>query len=511
MKNIFSILALWFCFTSVFGQIAIPDTIFIYETVTVYDTIVIRDTIRIKKTMDMPVLQPKSIDANNISTPPPATFSENRIILYARTLRSTSENNKYHKQKNIKTMKLNISSYLSGAILTAQSLSGLSAQESKPEDDLQWFPIQFSFVYPMTTQGNKTVNYQYSLSFNLLSGKVGAVTGVEFGGLLNHAEWTVQGVQFAGLANRTCELTGIQFGGLANTAHDVTGIQFGGLVNNAKTVTGIQFGGIANITETVLGGQFGGIANICHEATGAQFAGIANLSEYTKGAQFAGIANVSEKSEGAQFAGIANISKEVSGVSFGGILNRTGTLQGAQFGLINVIDTIENGVSIALINIVKKGFYREWSLNFADYLNVGLSYKMGIQKFYTILTAGANFMEDKLWVSGIGFGNRTVLNRRFDFQPEIVTYQYYPQNFKNIQQTSATHLKFGFICKLNDRFGLVVAPSLYFLNVDVGETMYKISPIPSVFEFETKNSGSEINSKHRHSFGAGICVGLILR
>jgi hypothetical protein len=337
---------------------------------------------------------------------------------------------------------------------------------------------------------------------------VGAVTGVEFGGFFNRAEQSVQGVQFAGLANRTCELNGIQFGGLANAAQNATGMQFGGLVNVSKTINGSQFGGIANFTESVLGAQFGGITNFCKDATGAQFAGIVNMSEHTKGAQFAGIANMTEKSDGAQFAGIANISKEVSGASFAGIFNRTGTLQGCQFGLVNVIDTIESGISIALVNIVKKGYYHEWSLSFADYLNVGVSYKMGIQKFYTIFTAGGNFLtKDKLWGYGVGFGNRTELNRRFDFQPEIVMYQYFPYNFKNIQQTSATHLKFGFICKLNERFGIVVAPSLYHLNAELTESTPKISPIQPFSKIETKKS----NPKFRHSFGAGISIGVVMR
>ncbi len=513
MRTIFLTFALWVCFLTVSGQVAVPDTIYIYEMVIVYDTIVIRDTVRFKRTMDMPMLQaidiipftdkfsakhrsdevvprpayddrlkpagisgtrynlvptstnPTSTNPTEKKSSPTATFSENSIILHE------NNNHQQKNQKEVKTMKMNLASNLSAIILTAQTMSGLLAQENKQEGDLKFFPMQFSFVYPMTTQGNQTVNYRYSLSFNLLSGKVGAVQGIEFGGLFNYAGQTVKGVQFAG---------------------------------------------ITNATESVLGVQFGGIANICKEATGGRFAGIANVSEHTKGAQFAGIANISEKSEGVQFAGIANISQEVSGVSFSGVLNRTGTLRGAQFGLVNVIDTIESGVSIALVNIVKKGFYREWSLTFADYQNVGLNFKMGTQKFYMVLSAGANFVEDKLWVYGFGLGHRTPINQRFDFQPEIVAYQYLPQDFKNIRNTSATHLKLGFICKLNNRLGLAVAPSLYYLNSEVSETKLKTSPIPPVFEFESSwnehgSNGEKNNHKYRHAFGAGISIGIIFR
>jgi hypothetical protein len=381
-------------------------------------------------------------------------------------------------------MKSNVVNFLSVAILAAQSLFGLSAQEVKPTEELPTFPMQASFIYPITTQGAQTVNYRYHLSFGLLSSKVGAVYGIGYSSLFNQVE------------------------------HDVIGIQFGGLCNVAQKLKGIQYGGLANISGDVTGIQFAGIANIADSVQGIQFGGIANLSNHKKGLQFGGIANITDKSEGLQFAGITNISDEASGISFAGIINRTGTLRGVQFGgIVNVIDTIESGVSVALINIVKKNFYNEWSLTFADYLNAGLSYKMGTQKFYTIFTAGAHFVESQVWTFGIkqvwafglGFGNCTPLNSRFDFQPEIVGYRYFPNDFKNIQTASSTHLKLGFVYKLNKKLGIVAAPSIYHFNChldDIWET-HKISPIK---EFYSKK-----HDNYLYTFGAGFSVGLVLR
>jgi hypothetical protein len=130
---------------------------------------------------------------------------------------------------------------------------------------------------------------------------------------------------------------------------------------------------------------------------------------------------------------------------------------------------------------------------------------MGTQKFYTIFTAGANFMEDNLWVYGFGFGNRTALGPHFDFQPEIVSYQYFPNNFRKVQNVSANHLKLGFVYKLNDRLGITVAPSVYhFYNDFSKNTNYlKISPFSPFYKHE--------NNNRLHSVGAGISVGLILR
>ena len=386
-------------------------------------------------------------------------------------------------------MKLNLVFFLSAVILTAQSV-GLSAQETKSAEDMTTLPMQLSIVYPMTTQGYKTIDYRYIISFNLFSGKVGAVTGVEFGGFLNDVRHDIIGVQFGGLGNFARTAIGVQFGGLGNISQNFTGVQFGGLGNLSQNFTGIQFGGIANISEN---------------AKGVQFGGLTNLSKHTKGAQISGVVNATEKSEGLQLAGVANVSEEVSGASISGVFNVTGTLRGFQLGVVNVIDTIESGLSVALVNIVRKGFYDEWSLTFADYLNVGLSYKMGTQKFYTIYTAGANFLEDRLWVFGIGFGNRTELSPRIDFQPEIVSYQYFPDDFKNVQNVTANHLKIGFVYKLNNKLGVTIAPSIYHLYNDLSKNQdkYKVSPFSPIYKHE--------NSKRLHSFGAGLSVGLSLR
>jgi len=527
MKKIAPAIALWICFISTSARphpIVLPsytsytDTIYIYETVIVYDTIVIRDTVRIKKMPEMPVVQPKSIDVYFFSHPT-ATFSENYII--------HNENSKVSiKQVKTKEMKLNILNYASAVILAAHTFSGISAQETTPtmdEEPLPIMPVQFSLAHPLTSMGDQTKDYRFHLSVNLFSGMVGAVTGVEYGCIVNHVERDITGAQFGGIGNRTCEMTGVQFGGIFNVSSTLKGVQFGGITNMTKdVVNGIQYAGIANICESVEGVQFAGIANLSESVDfGLQFGGISNVSQNVNGLQIGGIANAAESVTGMQFGGIGNVSREVTGMQFAGIFNRTETLRGFQFaGIINITDTIEKGASIALINIVKKGFYRAWELSFADYLNVGVSFKMGTKKFYTIFSTGAALMKDKLWVTGIGFGNRTSLGKHFDLQPEIIGYQYYPVDFKNIRNTHTTHLKFGFIYNLNNRFGISIAPSIYYFNTEIGrngterQDPYRISPISPFFEFETDEKHFHIHEEYRissmlHSFGAGISIGIL--
>ncbi len=511
---------------SAFGRLAGRDTIYVYETVIVYDTLVIHDTVRIGKALNAISAAPVE-KKSAFFTPPAATFSENGIILH--------ENKNQKKSKIMKLKNIQYASYLSAFIMTAQSMVDLSAQETQPDGDPKSFPAQMSIVYPMTTQGSRTVDYRYNFSFNLFSGKVGAVTGLEFGSFFNRVEKDMTGVQVSGLFNLTHDVVGLQFGGsgnasktvkgvqiggLGNVTGSVTGLQFGGIVNIGESAKGVQIGGIANITGDASGFQFGGIvnlteqntgiqiggvANVANEGKGFRFAGITNLSKKHQGAQLSGVANVAGESSGFQFAGVANVNDEVSGASIGGVFNRTGTLKGFQFGIVNVTDTIEKGFSMAIVNIVKKGFYVAWELSFADYMNAGLSCKAGIRKFYTIYSIGANFIEDKLWVAGIGFGNRTALGKRIDFQPEIMSYSYLPNDFKNVQSTWAAHLKLGFIYNISDKLGILVAPSIYQLSGDfeTGSDAYKVSSV-SPFWSHTGNS-------YKNSVGAGISVGLILR
>ena len=528
------------------------DTIYVYETVIVYDTLFLRDTIRIKKNNDLLIIETKISDSDFFSSDS-ATFSENSII---------SVNN-LHNKINLGIMDLNVklARYLSTAVLSLQSLTGLQGHvgaglapaqvdngqltieneewrmengegllviethapetNQKPRVDLPLMPAQFSIVYPMTTMGEQTKDYRFNFSFNMFSGMVGAIDGFEMGLFFNYVVHDVRGGQFAGFGNKTQDLQGIQFAGLGNFSDNVLGIQFGGIGNIAKEVKGIQFGGIGNMATEVegiqfagignvttgctKGIQFAGIANAATEVEGIQFAGISNMTtERCKGIQFAGIANVTDKMEGIQFAGIGNVSKEVTGMSFGGIFNLTGTLRGVQFGgIVNVIDTVESGISIAMLNLVKKNFYQEFALNSADYMHASFSYKMGMRKFYTIFTAGFNFTDDGQWATGFGFGHRTSLGGRFDFQPEVVGYQYFPYNFKYRQNLQATHLKLGFIFKLNDRFGISVAPSLYTSWAEKKDEIH-LNSIPGIINLQTW----QIGNNYDFSLGAGISVGL---
>ena len=359
-------------------------------------------------------------------------------------------------------------------------LTSMSAQQTS---ELENVPAQVSIVYPLGTNGKQSPYNTYNFSLNLLTGKIGGLRGMEISGLYGQVERNLLGVQVAGLGNVVGGgMNGMQISGLASIiGAGAKGMQVAGITNIIGTgMTGIQVSGITNI--------------VGDEMKGLQVSGIANI--------------VGDEVKGLQVAGLANVGgEEMKGVQIAGIYNRTKTMKGLQLSILSVNDTVDNGVSLSLINIVKKGAYKEWELSFSDYANVALSFKMGTQKFYTLYTAGVNFVEDDLWFLGIGFGNRTPIGKRFDFQPELVFNNYFPINFKDIQETSTTRLKLGFAYRVNEKFGLSLAPNVYVMNADKNSKpdsdFYKISPFNALYTHKSDNRLTAI--------GIGVSVGLSMR
>ena len=374
---------------------------------------------------------------------------------------------------------MNVKSILTGFFLLLCS-NFLAAQEN----EYRPFPVQFTFVYPLGTSGTNSINCTYNFSLNILIGHTGAINGAEIGGILN---------------SNLSQVSGLQIGGIGNiTPGNVKGMQSGGIVNISGNMNGVQLGGIVNIASgNIKGIQSGGVFNIAKQVNGIQSSGIVNVAAENKGLQIAGIANLSDSAT-VSVSGIANVNEgRLQGIQITGILNRTQTLNGVQIGLINVTDSIEKGLSIGLISIVKKGFYDELTFTVADYLNMGVSYKFGTSTFYTIYSAGMNFIEDQLWVAGFGFGHVSRINDRLGFQPEITGYGYFPMDFSRpVRDTYSTHLKFGLVRYFGRNLALSFSPSIYWAIKSSRETYtlygYEQSPIKPVVETNTKNRNSRV-------------------
>lgn len=136
---------------------------------------------------------------------------------------------------------------------------------------------QFTFAYPVGTNGKDAINQANKFSFNLLYGVNGGLDGLEIGGLANYNHGEVYGVQLAGIANINREFThGLMWSGCFNlTLDDARGVQFSDLNVATGDFTGLQ-AGVINYAGSLRGVQFG-VINIVGEDNGAVPIGLINV------------------------------------------------------------------------------------------------------------------------------------------------------------------------------------------------------------------------------------------
>jgi hypothetical protein len=255
--------------------------------------------------------------------------------------------------------------------------------------------------------------------------------------------------------------------------------------------------------ESMVGSQLAGLINVARkDATGAQVAGLVSSAGSIRGSQLSGLYNISEKTRGAQVAGLVNIASEVTGAQLSGIYNKAGKVRGVQIGLINLADSIDGGATVGLINIVKKGGYRNIEIAGADYMNMGVSFKSGTRKIYSIVSAGYNFTPESLLVYGLGIGRVIEISNNGVFTPELTWYSYSDTNFKNAGIAHATHLRLGLSRKVSEKMMVSIVPSIY---VSVKDRKDDTSGLKTstISPFSTK-----INSDNRVEFGFGLSAGI---
>ena len=340
--------------------------------------------------------------------------------------------------------------------LLLATFSSVFAQEA---DTTKTTPAQITFGYPVGSNGPESKDISNNISFNVLYGVNGGLTGFELGSLVNVINGDVLGCQIAGITNV------------------VDGPVIGG-----------QVAGIANvITDSLYGLQFAGIANISPESTtGAQISGIHNLTNgQLKGAQISGISNVVYgKVEGAQITGIHNLATDsITGAQIGGIFNQSlkatyGTqiglinssyfLSGFQLGLINVADS-STGVSVGLINIVKNGYHSvEFFANEVMYANAAI--KSGTNQFYNIYTAGYHPEKTNTFGFGIGFGSKLKLAKWLSISADLTVNHINELDKFDWKVNLLNRADLTFDLNLNKHISLIVGPSF---NAHVSELGYE--------------------------------------
>jgi hypothetical protein len=168
------------------------------------------------------------------------------------------------------TQLITLSLVLSAALLS----STIMAQET--EESLAQ-GSQFTFAYPLGTNGHDAINVANKFSFNMLYGANGGLDGLEIGGLVNYNHGEVRGVQLAGISNVNREYTnGLMWAACLNlTLDDARGVQLADLNVAKGDFNGVQ-AGVINYAGRLRGVQFG-VINIVGEDNGAIPIGLINV------------------------------------------------------------------------------------------------------------------------------------------------------------------------------------------------------------------------------------------
>ena len=245
--------------------------------------------------------------------------------------------------------------------------------------------------------------------------------------------------------------------------------------------TGFEFGSVYNVNLNHTSGfQFGGVVNYTNESrNAAQFAGVTNISRSGETPfQFAGVLNVADNVSGLQFAGVVNVAKEVRGV---------------QFGVINYADTC-SGVPIGIFNIVRHGGKQELEVGVSDAFNTYASFKLGVDRFYTIFSAGVNFLHsDPIYGVGMGFGTDIAWQQTgWAHQIEAIGY-YITEDGKFRSGTNVlAQLRLTFSKQIRPHFKLFAGPTLNltvsdYVNPETGGIGSSLKPY-SIFHTNEKTS-----------------------
>ncbi len=390
----------------------------------------------------------------------------------------------------MKTQKL--SSIIYVAFFLLFGFSGLSQETS----NLEKRKFQATLVYPIGSNGQHSKDIGNDFSYNIIAGHNGSVSVFELGGIYNVVSQDVRGAQISGFGNMV--------GG------NVNGFQLAGFLNTNKgRVRGTQIAGFSNlVAEDVRGAQVAGFMNGNKgNVKGTQVAGFLNLNTgNAEAVQLAGFANVTEGSTKSQISGFLNKADNLSGVQVAGFVNKAGAVKGVQLGVINVADSLATGAQIGLVNISKNGFI-SLGLESDDNLPYQITFRSGMDYFYTLLFAGVHADQD-YWAAGAGFGSRLFISpkKTFFFNPEFRWAQVVDGkiDYDKFSHLTKANINLGY--QFNRNFFITAGPTAnFFVTNDLDENGQPVLNLSDNLTIDAKNGGS------RQQFWIGYHVGMGFR
>ncbi|MCL2230458.1 MAG: caspase family protein [Treponema sp.] len=221
-----------------------------------------------------------------------------------------------------------------------------------------------------------------------------------------------------------------------------------GLVNlTTENLTGFQ-AAFFNMT----GGGFTGFQSGFINAVGLDFngfqSGFINSNGNTSGFQ-AGFVNTNFGNTNGFQAGFVNVSAKI--------------MTGIQVGFFNYAESYESGIPIGVINIIENGGYRSVEYSISNFSIFNLSFKLGLERFYTIFAASYEDAGDFTWENisvGLGFGSIIPLLGSFlCINPEFT--HFYPLS----QDTSYNYNTLGLYLGVAIwKFSIAIGPTLTWVH-----------------------------------------------
>ncbi|MCF8346703.1 MAG: hypothetical protein K9G38_05785 [Bacteroidales bacterium] len=358
-------------------------------------------------------------------------------------------------------------------------------------------PFQFTFfVPPFSSNGLDNANYVNDVSLNLFIGVSGGVDGMELGGFINVDRFFVRGSQGAGFGNSVGGfLDGFQAAGFFNavggdaryvqgagfiniTGGNQFGLQGAGFANVVgNDLTGFQGAGFANVVGGNMNGfQGAGFMNVTGDSTsGFQASGFMNVArKYQEGAQAAGFGNLAETGKvNLQASGFFNVADEIEGAQVAGFINKAGYVKGFQAaGFINLADSID-GIPVAPFSIVRYNGYQRLEIA-ASETQFQASFRLGVEKFYTIYGIGKTFVPASRWMYGAGAGTQLPLGERSFMNIEAMVHHEFwmgdertPRFIHHSRMNMVNQLAFTYGMRLGNFAEWFVGPTL---NLSIAHT-----------------------------------------
>lgn len=330
------------------------------------------------------------------------------------------------------------------------------------QGDAKIRPFQFTLFPPISTNGLHapyTVNH---FSINAFVGMAAGVDGVELGGFFNFENEFVKGAQFAGWGNVNAGyIDAVQIAGFVNVNKEGGhGVQGAGFVNyNAGDMEAIEMAGFYNASKNLIGVQAAGFINTAHNVDGVQAAGFVNIANNVEGVQTAGFVNKADDVEGVQVAGFINLARKVKGVQVAGF--------------INVCDSID-GIPVAVISIVRKNGYRKIEVFSDEVFYLNTSFKMGVEKFYTVLTFGMKPEGGNMhYTYGWGVGTNFIFDEKKSLNIEYLFQQLVDNHYSQYAYDhSLNRLKLNFNYRVSSHVGVFAGPSVNFFSYNIRDDNY---------------------------------------